>query len=99
MAPATIQISGKGGGAATPSPMGSLKPDTALGWRADEALLTIRRKNITTNPFGKGTGFRLVAAEDQSIQAGFGDDGHFLLSARGVYNMDPLFILVQKSKA
>lgn len=44
------------------------------GWRADEALLTICRKNITTNPFGKGAGFRLVAAEDQSIQAGFGDD-------------------------
>ncbi len=81
-----------------PPPMGSLKPDTALGRCADEAFLTICRKNITTNPFGKGVGFRLVAAEDQSIQAGFGDDGHFLLSARGVYNMDPLFILVQKSK-
>lgn len=98
MALATIQISGKGGGAAMPPPMGSLKPDTALGRCADETLLTICRKNITTNPFGKGVGFRLVAAEDQSIQAGFGDDGHFLLSARGVYNMDPLFIFIQPAQ-
>ena len=74
MAPAIIQISGKGGGAAMPSPMGSLKPDTALGWRADEAILPEGGKNLAANPLGKGTGFRLVATEDQSIQAGFGDD-------------------------
>lgn len=57
-----------------PPPMGSLKPDTALGRCADKAILAICWQDVTTNPFGKGAGFRLVAAEDQSIQAGFGDD-------------------------
>ncbi|AMD88839.1 hypothetical protein AXF13_01180 [Desulfovibrio fairfieldensis] len=69
-----------------------------MGRRADKAILAICWQDVTTNPFGKDVGFRLVAAEDQSIQAGFGDDGHFLLSARGVYNMDPLFIFIQPAQ-
>ena len=47
------------------------------------------------HPLAEWLGLWLVRTKDDVIQAGFVDDGHFLLSAKGVDLTDPLFVLVK----
>lgn len=40
-------------------------------------------------------GFRFAGTEDEGIQAGFGNDGHFLFSTGGVITDDILLVVIQ----
>lgn len=47
----------------------------------------------------EGFGFRFARTQDEGIQARLGNDGCSLLPARGVQNVDTLFVFIQKGQA
>ena len=60
------------------------------------AVLTDGGKHFMNDPSLEGLGFRLTRTEDEGIQTGLGNDGHFLLTAKGVDKGDTLFIVIKR---
>ena len=60
----------------------------------DYALL----RNAVRPDFRNAEFSLFVLIQKEEVEALFGNGEHFLLSARGVYNMDPLFIFIQPAQ-
>ena len=59
------------------------------------AVLADAGQHHGRDPLAEGFGLRLIAAQDDVIQAGLADNAHHLRTAMGVNLTDPLFIVIQ----
>ena len=64
-------------------------------FRGIQAALADGRDNLVDDPPFERLGFRFAGTEDEGIQAGFGNDGHFLFSTGGVITDDILLVVIQ----
>ncbi|MCY1450265.1 hypothetical protein D9M71_670580 [compost metagenome] len=61
-------------------------------------MLADRRQHLGGDPLLEALSFRLAAAQDRGVQAGFVDDQQLLVAAKGLHIRQTLFVVVEVTR-